>query len=75
MQRLGQNVEENDNKILQGLEFFVDLTQRMADFSRDLFRERPQDKTLPVEICKHFRRVYELTEELSNIFNGYLMEN
>ncbi len=41
MQRLGQNVEENDKKILQGLEFFVDLTQRMADFSRDLFRERP----------------------------------
>lgn len=58
MQQLSQNVEENDKKILQGLEVFVDLTQRMADFSRDVFRERPEDKTLPVEICKHFRQVY-----------------
>jgi hypothetical protein len=75
MQQINQSVEKNDKKILQGLEVFVDLTHKMAGFSRDIFRKRPEEKSLPVEICRHFRQVYELTEELSNVFNGYSMEN
>jgi hypothetical protein len=42
MQQVGQNTGENDKKILQGLEIFVDMTQRLADFSRDIFKDRSE---------------------------------